>query len=303
MKQAQAISRRQFVQNLAATGASLALGRADLGAESAQPWPVIVFSKAFQELSYEDTAALVAEVGWDGIECPVRKGGQVAPERAADDLPRMVEALGKQGRKLGMMTTDITGAGNPAQVKLLELASKLGIRHYRLGAVSYTAGKPLGAQIAERKAALKDLAAVNRDLGLCGGFQNHSGSNTMGAPVWDIYEAIRELDPRRLGIFFDIAHATVEGGYAWTLHARLMEPYYASVYVKDFAWKKTNRGWNAAWCPLGEGMVNPAFFQTLKKSAFQGPVSHHLEYPIGQGAERLALLKRDLATLRGWLAR
>ena len=38
-------------------------------------------------------AELVAEVGWDGIECPVRSKGQVEPERVEEDLPKMVEAL------------------------------------------------------------------------------------------------------------------------------------------------------------------------------------------------------------------
>ena len=30
---------------------------------------------------------------------------------------------------------------------------------------------------------------------------------------------------------------TVEGGTAWPIHARLMEPMFTAVYVKDFAWQ------------------------------------------------------------------
>ena len=41
----------------------------------------------------EQTAELVATVGWDGIECPVRAKGQIEPERAQDDLPKYAEAL------------------------------------------------------------------------------------------------------------------------------------------------------------------------------------------------------------------
>ena len=81
-----------------------------------------------------------------------------------------------------------------------------------------------------------------------------------------------------------------------------MEPYLACVYVKDFLWKKTNKGWNADWVPLGEGMVNRTFFDWLKKSSYNGPISQHCEYLNGGGAKERAQMKKDLAVLKGWLA-
>ena len=61
-------------------------------------FPLIGFSKPFQKLDAERTAELVAAVGWDGIECPVRARGQVEPERAPDELPKFAEALRRRGR-------------------------------------------------------------------------------------------------------------------------------------------------------------------------------------------------------------
>src|ERR1041385_3439850 len=45
--------------------------------------PVGVFSKVYQELSlsFQETAEVTAEAGLDGIDCPVRPGGQIPPER------------------------------------------------------------------------------------------------------------------------------------------------------------------------------------------------------------------------------
>ncbi|MEZ0385802.1 MAG: twin-arginine translocation signal domain-containing protein, partial [Verrucomicrobium sp.] len=91
------MNRRQFLQRT-----SLALGAAGLASASlpstlmaqekkAQPFQIIAFSKPFQTFSPKETADFVAEVGWDGIECPVRAKGQVLPERVEEDLPKMVE--------------------------------------------------------------------------------------------------------------------------------------------------------------------------------------------------------------------
>lgn len=295
-------NRREFIGALAAA----APGLATLAAEGPSPAPprfqIIAFSKAFQELNFEDTADLVAEVGWDGIECPVRRGGHVLPERVEEDLPKLVEALAKRGRKTLHITTDILDATDPVQQRVLRTAGKLGVRVYRLSWFQYRADLPLPRQIAECRARLKDLAALNRELGLCGGYQNHSGAKNVGAPVWDIYQMLEGFDPRHMGICFDIGHATVEGGNAWSLHARLMEPQFAAVYVKDFTWRKTGKVWQPEWCPLGEGMVNRSFFDLLGKSSFRGFISQHQEYPLGTVPERLQAFKKDLAALKALLS-
>jgi sugar phosphate isomerase/epimerase len=295
------LTRRDFITRLSAAAATLPLAPSLWAADSPGEYPIIAFSKAFQHLNYEDTADLVADVGWSGIECTVRKGGHVVPERVEDDLPKMVEALKKRGRAVTMMATDILTADEPLTGRGLRTAAKLGIRYYRLKGQAYRADQTLPAQIQQRKTELRDLAAFSRELGVCGGFQNHSGSNLIGAPVWDIYELIKDLDPRAMGICFDIGHATIEGGYAWPLHARLMAPFFAVVYVKDFLWQKVRNNWEAAWCPLGDGMINRSFFKFLKQTSFRGPISQHHEYEIGRGKAMVTAMKKDLQTLQSWL--
>jgi sugar phosphate isomerase/epimerase len=305
MKYIQSLTRRDFLTSLALAAPAISLMDTPtvMGAASAsQRFPILAFSKASQDLGFEETADLVAEVGYDGIECPVRKGGQVLPERVEEDLPKLVEALKKRNCGHLIMATDIHNVTDPLTERVLRTASRLGIKRYRLGQERYREGRSVPDQLKEMTAELRDLVALNKELGVCAGFQNHSGGDLIGAPVWDIYEVIKDLDPEHIGVFFDIAHATIEGGYAWTIHAQLMEPYFRSVYVKDFTWKKTNNRWTAAWCPLGEGMVNRAFFERLKRSNFRGPISQHHEYPISTGKARVEVLKKDLRTLQSWLA-
>jgi sugar phosphate isomerase/epimerase len=295
------ISRRRFLQTSALAASALAVPH--LQAAPAVPWKIIAFSKPFAQLSPDDTADLVAEIGWDGIECPVRaKSGHIAPERVEEDLPKMVEALKKRGREVSIVTTEITKL-DPLAEKVLRTTAKLGIKKYRLGFSKYTKEKPVPETVREIGAALKDLAALNAELGLQGGWQNHSGSDYVGASLWDLWIMLRELDPKHIGVCFDIGHATLEGGLSWPVQARLIEPFYTAVFLKDFYWEKGAKGWAPTWCPFGEGMVQKRFLTDLKKTAFAGPLCQHHEYKaLGTGPEMVANMKRDLATLRSWLA-
>jgi sugar phosphate isomerase/epimerase len=304
----QTISRRAFLER-ASAGAALAVASPDLkvqgsttqGAPSPGRWKLIAFSKPFTALNFSDTADLVAEVGWDGIECPVRRTNtHIAPERVEDDLPKMVEALKTRGRVVSLITTDIVGVDATAE-RILRTAAKLGIRIYRLGPIRYAANRPIPDQIADFKARFRDLAHLNQSLGIEGAIQNHSGQDYFAAPVWDAVQAIQGIG-RGLGIGFDIGHATLEGGLSWPLQARLAEPAYTLVYVKDFRWEKQARGWVPVWCPLGEGMVNRKFFATLALSKYAGPICQHHEYDLGRTlAENKVHYKRDLQVLRDWV--
>ena len=299
------IPRREFLAKSTLTAAALAFSPKIAAAAAESPssdrFQFIVFDKPFQNVGFEQTADIVAEVGWNGIECPVREKGQILPERVEEDLPKLVEALKKRGLTILVLTSDIV-APNARAEKVLRTAKALGIQRYRIGFSYYDLAKPIAPQLADAKAAARDLAALNRDLGLQGGFQNHSGSKNIGAPIWDIRELVHDLDPAHLGICFDIGHATIEGGYAWPIHARAVEPFFTAIYVKDFTWQKASDAWKAKWCPLGEGMVHKEFFAWLKTTAYRGPISQHFEYQEGAGPEQIAAMKRDLATLKSWLA-
>ena len=295
-----ALPRREFITTAIGALAACSASRSHAVGAPEKRFPIITFSKPFQTLDFADTADLLAEVGYDGIECPVRAKGQILPERVEEDLPRLHAALRARGRDLTLITTDV-GSVTPLNEKVLRTAARLGVKRYRLTTFHYDLNKPLLAQIEARKAPLRELAALNKELGMHGGLQNHSGRDYLGAPVWDLHELVKDIDPAHLGVCFDIGHATAEGGSSWPIEARLMEPYFTCVYVKDFSWKKTGERWQADWGPLGTGMVDPRFFQWLKESSYRGPISQHCEYLAGGGPEQRTQMKKDLAVLRGWL--
>jgi sugar phosphate isomerase/epimerase len=294
------LNRREFVSvALAAGSAAIVQPSSVLAAEQPGKHETCAFIKFIQTLSYDQLANTIAEIGYDGIEATVRAKGYVPPERVEDELPKLVEALNKRNLRITVMTTDVNRVDQPLTAKVLKTAAAVGVKRYRMGAYRYDLGQPVESQLAELKPVLADLAAMNRELGLQGVYQNHSGATNVGAPVWDIYSLVKHHPVDELGIAFDIRHATVEGGLAWPIHFNLVRPHLGIVYFKDFTW----HGRRAENVPLGAGQVDPKFVTQLQKSGYNGPISVHVEYLEQAGVrENVEALKNDLTTLRTWLA-
>lgn len=276
------INRRQFMAGglavLEASGAS-------------QPRPVLcAFSKHFQWTSgIAEMTDTVLELGYEGVDLTVRPGGHVEPARVHDDLPKAAELIRKAGLKLPMITTRIVDARSPDVERILKTCRALNIPLYRCDTFSYDAARPLPAQLEDFRARLRELAALNRSYGVCAIYHTHSGPGRVGASMWDLYLLLKDFDTNILAVNYDIGHATVEGGYGGWIHsARLLLPMSRGVAVKDFLWRRNEKGaWVPGWRPLGEGMVNfRQFFAMLRQSGFAGPIQLHMEYPELGGAAR-----------------
>jgi sugar phosphate isomerase/epimerase len=317
-------TRREFVGRLAVAGAVLPLaGVPAHAADSKRPAAAAsatgsttmhVFAKPLQWLSYADTAALVAEAGFGGIDYAVRPAGHVLPEKVQEDLPRAVEAAKKAGLKVEMITTAITSARDKHTEPLLRTAAKLGVKFYRLGNFPYDQKLGVWESLQKHKPALKELAALNQSLGLHGCIQNHAGVR-VGGPVWDLHELLRDADSRWLGVQYDIRHATAEGGQSWPLALRLLARWVKCTDLKDFRWIQSPGKAGIENVPIGEGVVNyDAYFRLLRELNISGPQSVHFEYPpferaakpLGDAEKRtvfLAAMKKDRAAILGYMAK
>lgn len=257
-----------------------------------------VFSKHLQFLNYQDMADAAAEIGFDGIDLTVRKGGHVTPEKVAEELPAAVAAIRKAGLLADMMATDVNDANDPLHRQVLETASAQSIKWYRLGYYSFKDDQPIPDRLKDLNRQMKQLAKLNRRLGLAGSYQNHAGIR-VGAAVWDVWHLLEDLDPAVMGSQYDIRHAMVEGGTSWMVGLKLIQPKINSLVLKDFIWEKQGGKWQLLNVPLGEGMVDfDAYFKLLKAYRINVPVCVHYEYPLG-GAEHGAknLSSADQATV------
>jgi sugar phosphate isomerase/epimerase len=265
-------NRREFL--LAASSMIAAPALAQSESTSSGKQPICVFTKPFNSLSFDELADRIAELGFDGIEAPIRAGGHVEPAEVEDKLPKLVEALSKRDLEITVMTSDVNDPNDPITTRVLRTAATLGIKRYRMKYFKYDFSRSVLDQIEQWRPQLRDLAALNHDFGIQALYQNHSGSNYMGAALWDVKLALEGIPSQDIGVAYDIRHATAEGGMSWPATFNMIRPIVETVYVKDFIWGE-KRPTNV---PLGEGRVDPKFFNMLRESGFTGPISLHEEY-------------------------
>ena len=270
--------------------------------------PIVVFTKVCQtlKLGFADVAAVAAEAGLDGVDSPVRPGGEIEPERAAEELERYAEALKARHLGIPLLTTAITSPSSPYAEEILRTAKKVGVRFYRVGFIERETGAAGEKQMREVRAQFKDLAAMNKQLGIGGLAQNHSpsGHTYLGGDLGELQELVSGLDPAQMGIAFDIGHALIVHGDQWRSHFEKLKPYLKVAYVKD-AKREGGR-----WVPFGQGDVgSTGYFKLLKEINYHAPISLHIEFDWtdnGKNKTREALvktLKESATVLRGWLAK
>ena len=265
-----------------------------------------VFSKHLAGLPLDQVARRLRAMNICAIDLTVRAGGHVEPARATDELPRVAELLGAQGVSIAQITTNITDAGAPETRAVLEAAARLGIGFYKLGYYKYDGFGSLRRARDEARASVAELARLSAEVGIRGGFHNHSG-HFIGAALGDVDYILGEQN--QIGLYFDPAHAHIEGGMAgWEMGLDLLGERLVMLAAKDYRWVgRDGGGVKVQWCPLGEGNVPwPRVLERLQSVGFDGPVSLHGEYQGGNSfrdltsAQVLEQCARDAEVFRSW---
>ena len=114
-------NRREFL--IAAGSLLTATAVAETKTDSKPKHTFCVFTKPFNSLSYDELADRIAELGFDGLEAPVRAGGNVEPEQVEDKLPELVEALRKRNLEVTVMTSDINDPNDPLSKRVIRTAA------------------------------------------------------------------------------------------------------------------------------------------------------------------------------------
>ena len=176
-----------------------------------------------------------------------------------------------------MITTELRAADDPAALPILSTAGRLSIPFLKPGYYHYKF-VDVRKELEEAGNQFRGLVAVAEKYGVQVGYHNHAGY--IGAPVWDMARVMDTLDSKWAGYYFDLQHATGEGGIAgWKIDALLAMPRIKMLAVKDMYWKKTAEGWFDTDCPLGQGMCRyKEFLKMVALGGFHGPISLHLEY-------------------------
>ena len=270
-----------------------------------------LYSISLQWAGYEEAADTAAQSGWPAIGWTVRGGGHVLPENVVRDLPKAIAAAKNAGLHVPIIITPIRDAVSPYAEAYLDTMSKLGLRYYQappLGQYDYT--KDLQPQLDVWKPRIERLAKLNEKYGTTAVYHVEGGAGNIGGGGWDLWLAVKDFDPKYVGMDIDLGHATMKGGpEVWEL-LRFAHKNTLSIAGKDIRWvKKTDPAqgprrsdpsedwpWTAEYVAPGTGMVNfKAAFDYMKAIGFAGSFLHYSEYFVNvPGGKPVSLLRPNV---------
>jgi L-ribulose-5-phosphate 3-epimerase len=245
----------------------------------------------------EAAVELASAAGFDGVVWGIRPSSMIEVENAEKKLPRMMELSRKAGMSTPHIAADILDANSARADGVLGAIRDVGVKVYRSRFFRYDFQKDLNLQLDSFKRQIAGLSKLNEKYGLRAAIHTQSGPLNMGGAMWDLWIALKELDPAYIGIDLDIGHVALQGGPSWQQSTRFAAKYLATAAVKDFVWSREARSagrseWVAKWVPPGEGMVDfKAFFQCLRQVNFTGAIEEHFEYSVQVGDKQVNLLR------------
>ena len=160
-----------------------------------------VFTKSWLDLPLPELARFVKELGFDGVELPVRPGYQVTPERVGAGLPEAARVLADHGLCIGSIA-------GPLDEATLAACGEAGVPIVRIMVpVDMKAGYRAAEEGARRQFdALLPLLERHR---VTVGVQNHC--NFFVGSAIGVMRLVEGYDPRRVGAVLDMAHCAVAG--------------------------------------------------------------------------------------------
>lgn len=298
------VSRRRFIQQAGVACIAGATVNAQKKKPKKEAWPIIFFEKPVQNLAYEEIFNELAQMGAQGIEATIRKGGHIEPQNAAKEAPSMMQALESAGLTTVIAATRVLKADQSSRDFLKALRDS-GITQYRTDYYKYSKkGNPLEeAHLFHDEA--KALAELNEELGMQAIYQIHSGGRCACSLLWDAALIFEGINPDHFAVGYDLRHSKTDTGNSWEVSAQLIKKHLRAIYIKDARWggERSNQLENV---PLDTGFVNEDMFEFVRDGMPPMPISLHTEwgahqlYPKETAREAWPMIRRDMATLKKW---
>lgn len=245
---------------------------------------VVCFAKSFQDLPLNKFCRKLYDMGFDGIDLTVRKGGVIEPADVERRLPEAVNTVHEAGLKYLFLTTDIVDDSEQTH-RTLATAASLGIDRVKLGYFRYVPNGKLRSQLDDVRKKLAAIAAAGQKHRVLPCVHTHSGTYIPSHGTM-LYELLRDFKPTEVGAYVDTLHMALEGGNGgWQQGLDLLAPWIGLVGVKNFAWFPAQRDkygqqrFESKEVPLADGFSPlPDFFAMLKRLEYDGIYSLHSEY-------------------------
>jgi sugar phosphate isomerase/epimerase len=255
-----------------------------------------VFTKPWRATPMDELGELVAHMGFDAVELPVRPGYQVVPDEAAMGLKAAVERLAAEG-------IAVASVASSADESMFSACANAGVDVIRIMVPSSTRGYvETGDEIARELDAISVRAAR---YGVRVGIQPHHDDYI--ADSSELHALLLDRDPALIGAIWDAAHDALarkrpEHGLD------LLWPWLLMVNLKSarYQWQEPlSRAGDAVWepvfTPATEGMAEwGRALGHLAQRSWSGPICLTAEYT--DESDLVAKVTADLAHAKQLLA-
>ncbi|MAI23605.1 MAG: xylose isomerase [Crocinitomicaceae bacterium] len=261
--------------------------------------PITVFTKPWKTLASEQLAALIAELGFDGVELPIREGFQVEPENIESHLVETARAFNDAGLKIFSIAGDLDektvracgAAGVPILRTMLKIES--GLSYFE--------------SVERFRSNCSDLAGALEESKVRIGLQNHCEeyvSSSIG-----IMHAIEPIDSNQVSAVLDLGHTGLEGeleetaiDIAWSRLSMINLK--NAIRYSDGEDANGATEWKRTWVPGKEGFTSwKKAMDELKNRKYTDPICLTAEYRDSQGKglagnDVIPALQEDLTYLK-----
>ncbi len=233
-----------------------------------------LFTKPWKDVPLPQLARFVSNLGFDGVELPIRPGFQIHPDNFRTALPQAVREFAGNG-------LSVFSVAGPAEESMFTACAECGIPMirvmYRVNGRAY--------REAEKEAIddLNRLRPLAEKYGVAVGVQNHCGSfvpqNASG-----LRQLLQSFDPRHICAIWDAAHNALHGENE-EFALNIVWPHIGMVNLKNACWKRTNgleekaAEWEHFMTTGRRGLASwPRIVGYLNKQRYDGVVCLTAEY-------------------------
>ncbi len=247
-----------------------------------------VFSKPWKTMPLPELARHISELGFTGVELPVRPEFQVEPENVTEGLPEAAKVFADHG-------VAIESIAGPTDEPTIAACAEAGVPMIRIclpiGEDGYLATE------ARYRREFDELAPVLEQHGVAVGIQNHC--NNQVATSVGVMRIIGDLPPGQFCAVWDPAHNVVAG----EIPEQAIDIFWSHlgmVNLKSPWWMRANgpeaerAEWRLLWTSGRQGIAPwERVVELLKARGWEGPVCLTAEYSDHDAVDRL--IADDLA--------
>jgi len=253
-----------------------------------------VFTKPWPGLTLDELGEMVARMGFQGVELPVRPGYQVEPDHALTQLPKAAETLKKHG-------VDLVSVAGPCNESMVRACGEAGHPLLRI-MVKVPTDTDYLAHLENTQRGWDALLPTLESSGVTLGVQNHKQRFLTHA--MHLYHAVARYDRKQIGAVWDAAHEAFAGSDP-ELALDVVWSHLCLVNLKNGRWEpdgKSDLGvakWRPRWVAGHEGLCDwPRVARELSRRGYTGDVCLTAEYSEPAPARIGEMVQQDLTLAR-----